>query len=223
MDKALEIKRRAQRRIQAGDLDGAVAEYERLLAAEDADPYLFVTLGDLIFKRGQPEEAGRRYREAAEAYEKSGLVKNAIAVCKKMVRLSLQTRETTRYLGELHAQDGLSREATVYFMQFVDQCLSSDDRRSAAEALERAAELSAEDPKYGERLGELWGLEGETMRGARAFLRSAKIFEGMGGDAEASRLRERAEELHPGAIEQLEAHLVVACHNSGEINLHDDR
>ena len=205
MDKALEIKRKAQRRIQAGDLDGAISEYERLLNDEDTDPYIFVTLGDLIFKKGQPEEAGRRYQEAATAYERSGLIKNAIAVCKKMVRLNLQALETTLHLGELHAQDGLVRDATQYFTQYADQCLQSDERRKAAEALERAADLSDEDPRFGERLGELWGLEGETQRGALALLKSAEIHEKLGQTDEATRLRERAEGLHAGIVDEMSA------------------
>ena len=199
MEKTLEIKRRAQKRLQAGDVDGAVAEYEKLLGSDEADPYVFVTLGDLLFKKGQRDEAGRRYREAAQSYERSGLIKNAIAVCKKMVRLSLYTADTTRYLGELHAQDGLTSEATVYFVQFADHCLSIGERRSAADAFERAANLSPDNPHTWERVGELWGLEGESLKGAHALLRAAEAHDRIGQAGEATRLRERAEEMHSGA------------------------
>ena len=199
MEKALEIKRRAQKKLQAGDLEGAVVEYEKLLEAEDTDPYLFVTLGDLLFKKGQREGAGRRYREAAQSYERTGLVKNAIAVCKKMLRLGLETAPTTRYLGELHAQDGLASEATVYFVQYADFCLASGDRRAAAEALERAAGLSPDDPQHWLRLGEVWSVEGESLRGAQALLNGAEAQARRGETAEAERVRERAEAMHPGA------------------------
>ena len=111
MEKTLEIKRKAQRFVQNGDLDKAVEEYQKLLAADDSDPYTHVTLGDLFFKKGMGEEAGRRYREAAEAYRKAGLVKNAIAVCKKMLRLNLRVIDTLRSLAELHAQDGLALDS----------------------------------------------------------------------------------------------------------------
>ena len=67
MEKTLEIKRKAQRFVQNGDLDKAVEEYQKLLAADDSDPYTHVTLGDLYYKKGLGEEAGRRYQEAAEA------------------------------------------------------------------------------------------------------------------------------------------------------------
>jgi tetratricopeptide (TPR) repeat protein len=87
----------------------------------------------------------------------------------------------------------------VYFHQYADQCLSKDNRKNAVEALERAAELCPDDPQYGERIGEMWGLEGDTLRGALAMLAASAILERQGDSDEASRLKQRAEELHPGA------------------------
>jgi tetratricopeptide (TPR) repeat protein len=205
LEKALEIKRRAQKKLQAGDLEGAVAEYERLLEAEETDPYVFVTLGDLLFKKGQRDDAGRRYREAAQSYERTGLVKNAIAVCKKMLRLGLETAETTRYLGDLYAQDGLASEATVHFVQYADFCLANGDRRAAVGALERATDLSPDDPQHWDRLGEVWSLEGESLKGAQALLKGAQARERRGEPEEATRLVERAEAMHPG-VRTLTAH-----------------
>jgi tetratricopeptide (TPR) repeat protein len=89
LDKAIEIKRRAQRCIQNGDMDGALAEYEKLVDIEDSDPYNYVLLADLHYKRGDQEKAVQRYLAAVAAYEKTTLYKNAIAVCKKMMRLTL--------------------------------------------------------------------------------------------------------------------------------------
>jgi len=126
LEKTLEIKRKAQRFVQNGDLDRAVEEYQKLLAADDSDPYTHVTLGDLYFKKGVTDEAGRRYLEAAEAYRKAGLVKNAIAVCKKMLRLNLRPDDTLRSLAELHSLDGLSLDAALYWSQFADL----EDRKS---------------------------------------------------------------------------------------------
>jgi len=206
LEKTLEIKRKAQRFVQNGDLDRAVEEYQKLLAADDTDPYTHVTLGDLYFKKGVLDEAGRRYQEAAEAYRKAGLVKNAIAVCKKMLRLNLRAMETLKSLAELHAQDGLATDAGLYYSQYAEVMLGKDQRAAAAEALEEAVRLIPEDPKYAEKLGELWNLEGEKLKASRALIKAARAFDGRGLLDRAQAMRDRAEELHPGAsVEVAEA------------------
>ncbi len=199
MEKTLEIKRKAQRFVQNGDLDKAVEEYQKLLAADDSDPYTHVTLGDLYFKKGLAEEAGRRYQEAAEAYRKAGLVKNAIAVCKKMLRLNLRTMDTLRSLAELHAQDGLTLDSSLYYSQYADLLLTHDRKSDAAEALEKASRLLPDEPRYAEKLGEMWSLEGEKLKASRAMIRAARAYEGKGQMDQAVSCRSRAEEFYPGA------------------------
>jgi tetratricopeptide (TPR) repeat protein len=199
LEKTLEIKRKAQRFVQNGDLDRAVEEYQRLLAADDSDPYTHVTLGDLYFKKGVLDEAGRRYQEAAEAYRKAGLVKNAIAVCKKMLRLNLRTVDTLMALAELHAQDGLATDAALYYSQYADLMLTKEQRGPAAEALDAAAKLLPDDPRYAEKLGEVWLLDGEKLKASRAFIRAAKAYEARGLMDQAESARERAEQAYPGA------------------------
>jgi tetratricopeptide (TPR) repeat protein len=199
LEKTLEIKRKAQRYVQNGDLDRAVEEYQKLLAADDSDPYTHVTLGDLYFKKGVLDEAGRRYQEAAEAYRKAGLVKNAIAVCKKMLRLNLRAMDTLKALAELHSQDGLANDAALYYGQFAELMLAKDQRVSAAEALNDAAKLLPDDPRYAEKLGEVWLLEGEKLKASRAFIKAAKAYENRGLMDQAQSSRDRAEEAYPGA------------------------
>jgi tetratricopeptide (TPR) repeat protein len=203
LEKTLEIKRKAQRFVQNGDLDRAVEEYQKLLAADDSDPYTHVTLGDLYFKKGMLDEAGRRYQEAAEAYRKAGLVKNAIAVCKKMLRLNLRSMDTLKALAELHAQDGLATDAALYYSQYSEVMLAKDQRVPAAEALEQAMKLIPDDPRYAEKLGELWNLEGERLKASRALIHAARAHDGRGQLDQAQACRDRAEELHPGASTEL--------------------
>src|SRR5690349_2637602 len=111
LEKAIEIKRRAQRCIQNGDLDGALSEYEKLVQSDDSDPYNFVLLADLLYKKGDTSAATNRYLTAASAYEKAALYKNGIAVCKKMLRLSLSQSPVLQRLAVLHELDGLSTES----------------------------------------------------------------------------------------------------------------
>ena len=129
MEKAIEIKRRAQRCVQNGDLDGALREYEKLVETPESDPYNFVLLADLLFKKGAQGQAAERYLHAVTAYEKAGLFKNAIAVCKKMGRLSLSQTQVLKQLANLHALDGLVSEASAYYQQFADQMLRANNAK----------------------------------------------------------------------------------------------
>src|SRR5438874_10508161 len=120
LEKAIEIKRRAQRAILNGDLEGALVEYEKLAATEDSDPYNYVLLADLTFKKGDQRKAIERYLQAANSYEKAGLYKNAIAVCKKMIRLKVSNPLVLKRLAGLHALDGLATESALYAMQYAE-------------------------------------------------------------------------------------------------------
>src|SRR4030067_283999 len=78
LEKAIEIKRRAQRCVQNGDLDGALNEYEKLVASDDSDPYNYVLIADLLDKKGEQRGAAPRYLSAGGGYRKAGLHKNGI-------------------------------------------------------------------------------------------------------------------------------------------------
>ncbi len=199
MEKAIEIKRRAQRCVQNGDVDGALREYEKLVEGPDSDPYNFVLLADLLHKKGEHGRAGERYLHAVTAYEQAGLYKNGIAVCKKMMRLSLSQGEVLRHLAELHALDGLVSEASVYFAQYAEFALRLNKSEEAIGALRKAFDHGQENVKLLERLSEVLLLEGETAKSAATMVEAAEQWQARGQAAEARRCLARAEVIQPGS------------------------
>jgi len=200
LEKAIEIKRRAQRCIQNGDLDGALNEYEKLVQAEDSDPYNFVLLADLQFKRGDADQAVQRYLAAVGSYEKAGLYKNAIAVCKKMMRLSLAPAKVLERLAALHALDGLGTEAALYYMQYAETLVRDGKPAEAAGALQKAFDASPDEVKALERMSEAWMLADDTAQAARAMGAAAYAYERLGRLDQVERCRKRAEQLHAGTM-----------------------
>lgn len=198
MEKAIEIKRRAQRCIQNGDLDGALNEYEKLVGAADADPYNFVLLADLLFKKGDASAAGARYLSAAEAYEKAGLYKNGIAVCKKMMRLSLSTSPVLERLAVLHELDGLATEAALYYVQFAEIMTREDQLERAASAFRKAFETSPENVKPLERLAEVQAQIGDREAAAKTLLEAAGHYQRSSQLQDADRCRNRAAQVGRG-------------------------
>ncbi|HTM58579.1 MAG TPA: tetratricopeptide repeat protein [Candidatus Udaeobacter sp.] len=206
MEKAIEIKRRAQRCIQNGDLDGALSEYEKLVAIEDSDPYNLVLLADLLFKKGATGEAGQRYLGAATAYEKAGLYKNAIAVCKKLMRLQLAPSQVFERLASLHLLDGLGTEASLYFQQHAENLAREEKYAEAAKALKQAYDASHENVKALERLAEVQLLLDKRDDAVKSLLEAAQEYGRASQMADADRCRKRARQLDPSAkIDALEA------------------
>lgn len=195
MEKAIEIKRRAQRCIQNGDLDGALSEYEKLVGFEDSDPYNFVLLADLLYKKGEHADAAERYLSAVASYEKASLYKNAIAVCKKMTRLSLTPAKVLKALANLHALDGLSSEAALYYVQYAEHMVRTSAPAEAADALRKAFDVSQDNVRVLEQLAEAWLLAGDQHQAAQAMVEAAQHYQQRGEAKHAARCRKRATSL----------------------------
>jgi tetratricopeptide (TPR) repeat protein len=205
LDRAIDIKRRAQRCIQSGDLPGALAEYEKLVAADATDPYTYVLLADLLYKMGEHPKAGERYLTAAACYEQAGLYKNAIAVGKKMLRLALSPGRVLERLAALHALDGLPTEASLYYTQYAEHLVRESKVREAAEALRKAFDSSPENVRALERLAEVHSLDEDSDAAARVLAEAASHYRRAGQAADADRCRARAEKLKPGIIAAYDA------------------
>ncbi len=205
MEKAIEIKRRAQRCVQNGDLDGALREYEKLVETPESDPYNFVLLADLLYKKGDQPHAAERYLNAVSAYEKAGLYKNAIAVCKKMMRLTLTQTQVLRHLAELHALDCLSSEASIYFSQYAEHMVRANNPTEAAAALRKAFDNGQENVKLLEQMAEVLLLEGDQAKAAVAMREAAGHWHTRGQQADARRCVERANRMDPATSTPLSA------------------
>jgi tetratricopeptide (TPR) repeat protein len=199
LEKAIEIKRRAQRCLQSGDLDGALSEYEKLTRAEDSEPINFVLMADLLYKKGDPAETAQCYLRAVDAYAKAGLYKNAIAVCKKMARLSLSPTVVLQRLAELHALDGLSTEAALYYQEYAEHQVREEKHREAADSLRRAFEATPDNVRLLERAGESLVAAGDAKAAAAVLIEAARCYGHTGRPEDASRVRAHAEELNPEA------------------------
>jgi len=200
LEKAIDIKRRAQRCIQNNDLDGALSEYEKLVQSDEADPYNYVLLADLLYKKGEPTQAADRYLSAVDTYEKASLYKNAIAVCKKMLRLSLSQARVLKSLANLHALDGFAGESALYYVQYAEQMVRSNLPAEASWALRAAFDVCQDNIRVLEQLSESYLLAGDNTQAAAALLEAAGHYRSRGQDSDAVRCNARATQLDANAV-----------------------
>ncbi len=138
--KALDFARKRQ-------WDKALAEFDKLVEIESHNPNLFNEIGDLHIKLDNKREAYKSFHRAVDAYTKVGLHNNAVAVCKKIIRLNPGDHVVYGKLARLRHQQGFHREAETYSLDFFGNAaqgpdVASDDLRELAVDIALAAEKS---------------------------------------------------------------------------------
>lgn len=198
MDRNLAIKKKAQQLIAKGQIDAALAEFDRLFESGDKDPYDFILVADLLAKRGSMQEAVRRYRQAVDEYSKGDLFKNAIAVCKRILRISKEDLEIHKTLGVLYAKEGLYGDAIIHYLEYAEGSIRRQDHDAALDVLDEVLKLSPENRELSEKYVEIAMRADQPERGGRELHRRADRAEHEGRNAEATELRDRASTLAPG-------------------------
>jgi tetratricopeptide (TPR) repeat protein len=199
VDRNTAIKKKAQQLIQKGQVDAALAEFDKLFAQGDKDPYDFIMVADLLAKRGSMSEAVRRYRQAVDEYTKAELFKNAIAVCKKILRISKEDLQIHRTLGSLYAKESLYSDAVLHFLEFAEGSIRRMDFIAALDVIETVLGITPENHELSEKFVEIAVRADQPERGGKELLRRADRVAREGKRAEAAELRERASTLAPGA------------------------
>lgn len=200
MDKSVAIKKKAQQLVQKGDVSGAIAEYGKLFESGDKDPYDFIVVADLLAKRGSMQDAVKRYRQAVEEYAKSELYKNAIAVCKKILRISKEDLAIHRTLGELYAKEGLYGDAQIHYLEFAEGSIRRQDHDAALDVLDEVLKLSSDNLDLSEKYVEIAMRADQPERGGRELLRRAERAKLLGRVEEAESIRERVSTLAPALL-----------------------
>lgn len=190
MSKPNNIRKKALEHAKKGHWEKALEEFTRLVDIEQHNPNLFNEIGDIHLKLGNKREAFKYYHDAIGAYAKVGLHNNAVAVCKKILRLNPGDDLVYGRMATLRQGQGFGREAVAYSLQFIDKNLKNpvpgdenlrslvvevaEALSSEPEVLERAADCLAawdavkEAGAILEKLEELYRTRGMTAERARA-------------------------------------------------------
>ncbi len=200
MDRSGAIKKKAQQLVQKGDVGGAIAEYQKLFESGEKDPYDFIVVADLLAKRGSMQDAVRRYRQAVDEYAKGEFYKNAIAVCKKILRISKEDLAIHRTLGELYAKEGLYGDAQIHYLEFAEGSIRRQDHDAALDVLDQVLTLSPDNFDLSEKYVEISLRADQPERGGRELLRRAERARLSGRVEESEAIRERVSTLAPGLL-----------------------
>ncbi len=169
MSKVSKLKQEAYDAGKKRDWGKVIVLYERILELDSKNPALINELGDAYLKRGNVARAIEHFLDAAEKYQATGLVNNAVAIYKKILRFDGGNMNAHWFLAESRVQQGLVGEGVAHALQFLSPCEKlGSEYRSAF--LKRCVKMLSLFPDQSQVLARLttvfrfWAMPLETAR-----------------------------------------------------------
>lgn len=117
--KLRKLKQQAYEAGKKRDWSGAMSAYAEILEFDKNNPSLLNEYGDVCLKAGDASKAVRQFLAAASKYKTTGLLNNAQAVYKKVLRHDPDNLNANWFLAEVRASQGLMVEGEQHALRFL--------------------------------------------------------------------------------------------------------
>ncbi len=159
------IVNQAEKYIKAGKIREAISEYEKIIAADPHDVGTLNIIGDLFVRLEQPDKAVEMFLKGAGEYEKRGLFSQALAICKKIYKISPENPEFSLKLAGLYAQQGFTAEAKEEYLRLANQYIRDRNPQEAIRVFEKIVRMNRDDLDVKRKLSQLYRDNGNLEAG----------------------------------------------------------
>ncbi len=187
----------AEKFVQQGKLQNAIAEYEKVLKADPKDLTVSNTVGDLYARLGDTDRAIEAFKSVGDAYAAQGFTVKAIAMYKKLTKLK-STLESVLRLAELYTQQGLFNDARAQYLQVAEEFLRAGELEQAVRIFQKTLEMDPENVAMRMRLAEVYIRLNKKTEAWQIFASAAESLRARGSLAPAEEILQRMLTLDPG-------------------------
>ena len=187
----------AEKYVQQGKMQNAIAEYEKVLKADPKDLTVTNTVGDLYSRLGEVEKATEAFKIVGDAYATQGFTVKAIAMYKKISKLK-PSLESVLKLAELYTQQGLFNDARAQYLQVAEEFLKSGELDNAVRIFQKILEMDPENTNMRVRLAEVYVRLGKKNDAWQIFSAAAETLRAKGSLSGAEEVLRRMLTLDPG-------------------------
>jgi tetratricopeptide (TPR) repeat protein len=192
----------AEKYVQQGKLQNAIAEYEKILKHDPKDLTVLNTVGDLYARLGQVDEACNCFKSVGDAYAQQGFTVKAIAMYKKLTKLK-SSLEGVLKLAELYTQQGLFNDARQQYLQVAEEFLRNGQLEQAVRIFQKTLEMDPENVAMKVRLAEVYVRLGKKNEAWQIFSSAAEQLRSRGHLAPAEDILQRMLTLDPNNAQAL--------------------
>jgi tetratricopeptide (TPR) repeat protein len=187
----------AEKFVQQGKLQNAIAEYEKIRKHDDKDLTITNTIGDLYSRMGDSEKAIECFKTVGDAYAAQGFTVKGIAMYKKITKLQPSVDGSLK-LAELYTQQGLFNDARAQYLQVAEDFMKNGDLDQAIRLFQKVLEMDPENVPMRIKLAEVYLRRGKKQEAWEIFSAAAEALRTRGSTAAAEDILQRMLVLDPG-------------------------
>lgn len=202
--------KQAEKLLRQGRLDGAIAEYVRLLQEQPKDWNSINALGDLYVRAGQVDMAVEQFTAIADHLFEEGFMPRAAAMYKKVLKIRRDNEHGQLQLVDIAMRQGLLADAKSYLKQVGEQRKIRGDAGGALEIVIRLGTVDPDDADAKLAAARASRQIGDTVTAAALLKEAAEVYEKNKRPDDARRAMLEALELDPSASDDPRLLLVVA-------------
>ncbi|UCH80917.1 MAG: tetratricopeptide repeat protein [Nitrospiraceae bacterium] len=158
----------AQKFASRGQIDEAIAEWEKLLAVNQ-DGNVYNTIGDLYLKKRDHQNAVASFEKAANIFREDGFYPKAIALFKKILNFMPEEVSALIALAQLNAERGFTNQAVDELQKVAGIFINRNNIEKAIEVYERILRLAPQDTGINIKIAELAQQAGLTGKACQSY------------------------------------------------------
>jgi len=187
----------AEKFVQQGKLQNAIAEYEKIRKHDDKDLTVANTIGDLYARLGDSAKAIECFKTVGDAYAAQGFTVKGIAMYKKITKLHPSVDGSLK-LAELYTQQGLFNDARAQYLQVAEDFMKNGELDQAVRLFQKVLEMDPENVPMRIKLAEVYIRLGKKKEAWEIFSAAAEALRARGSLAAAEDILQRMLTLDPG-------------------------
>jgi tetratricopeptide (TPR) repeat protein len=191
------VLKAAEKFLSQGKINAAIKEYRQIVENDPDDFTALNMLGDLLTRAGEKDDAIFCFSRIAEHYRDQEFRLKAIAMYRKIEKLSPGDPKTAKTLADLYAAQGLLVDARVQYLVVADSYSRAGQTKQALKVLHKIADLDPHNTDIRLKLAEGYLQEGMQPEAAKTFTEAASRLLENGAFEESLSAYSKALELRP--------------------------
>lgn len=139
-----------------GKVKQAIKELQKAVKADMADGNLYNRLGDLYIKDNDIKSAIAIYQVGVESFKKDTFFRNALALCKKILRYDPGNVEIYECIAGILLDLDEKSDAIIYYFSYIDKQLEKKNEKEILKTVDAIRKIGIMDGKVIKKINETY-------------------------------------------------------------------